>query len=226
MLNYYMDQLKAMLYVVPVVLIAISFHEFAHGFVSYKMGDPTPKQDGRLTLNPLKHLDILGTLCLLLFHMGWAKPVRINIACYKNKKWGMVLVSLAGPCMNFILAFLSLLIYGLLAVYGDPYSNAVYIGGVLAYYSAVINIGLGLFNLIPFPPLDGSNVLGALWSGAENIYNKIGPYRNLILIVLLVSGALSRPLGLASEAMLEGMWWAVRMILGIGMPGNAGDVYI
>lgn len=226
MLNYYIEQFKAMLYVAPVILIAISFHEFAHGFVSYKMGDPTPKQDGRLTLNPLKHLDILGSLCLLFFHMGWAKPVRINTACYKNKKWGTVLVSLAGPCMNFILAFVSLLIYGLLAVYGDPYSNLIYIGGVLAYYSAVINIGLGLFNLIPFPPLDGSNVLGELWSGVNEIYRKFGPYRNLILIVLLVSGVLSRPLGIANEAMLEGMWRVVKMILSIGMTGNTGDVYI
>lgn len=128
--------------------------------------------------------------------------------------------------MNFILAFVSLLIYGLLAVYGDPYSNLIYIGGVLAYYSAVINIGLGLFNLIPFPPLDGSNVLGELWSGVNEIYRKFGPYRNLILIVLLVSGVLSRPLGIANEAMLEGMWRVVKMILSMGMTGNTGDVYI
>jgi len=84
MLSYYMNQFKAMLYIAPGMLIAISFHEFAHGYVSYKMGDPTPKRDGRLTLNPFKHLDLMGTLCLLLFHMGWAKPVRINTACYKK----------------------------------------------------------------------------------------------------------------------------------------------
>lgn len=225
MLDYYISQIRAMLYTVPVILIAISFHEFAHGYVSYKMGDPTPKRDGRLTLNPLKHLDLMGTLCLLFFHMGWAKPVRINVACYKNRKKGIILVSLAGPIMNFLLAFLSMLIFGGLYKYGSPYSNGVYIGEMLAYYSAVINIGLGLFNLIPFPPLDGSNVLGEIVPKVEEFYYKIRPYRNLILILLLVSGVLSRPLGIANNMILNSMWSVVRMILGIGIPG-ATDIYI
>ena len=172
MLSYYMDQIKSMIYVIPVILIAISCHEFAHGYVSHKMGDPTPKADGRLTLNPFKHLDLAGTLCLLFFHMGWAKPVRINTAYYKNKKKGTILVSLAGPCMNFLLAFISLFIFGLLAKYGSETSYGIYIGEILAYYSAIINIGLGLFNLIPFPPLDGSNVLGEIWPKVNEFYYK------------------------------------------------------
>lgn len=224
MLSYYINQLRSMLYVAPVILIAISFHEFAHGYVSYKMGDPTPKRDGRLTLNPFKHLDVAGTLCLLFFHMGWAKPVRINTACYKNKKKGTILVSLAGPVMNFLLAFLSLVIYGLLLKYGSI-SRVVYIGVTLAYYSAVVNIGLGLFNLIPLPPLDGSNVLGEIIPKVNQYFYEIRRYSSLILIVLLVSGALSRPLGYANHVILNGMWKLVKMILQIGITGTT-DIYI
>lgn len=225
MLDYYMEQLKSMLYVAPVILIAISFHELAHGYVSYKMGDPTPKLDGRLTLNPFKHLDLAGTLCLLVFHMGWAKPVRINTAYYKNKKKGIILVSLAGPAMNFLLAFISLLIFGLLLKYGNVYSSAIYIVEMLSYYSAVINIGLGLFNLIPIPPLDGSNVLGEIVPKVNEFYYKIRAYRSIILIVLLVSGILSRPLGIANNVIIEGMWRLVKIILSIGTTG-ATSVYI
>lgn len=224
MLSYYINQLRSMLYVAPVILIAISFHEFAHGYVSYKMGDPTPKRDGRLTLNPFKHLDVAGTLCLLFFHMGWAKPVRINTACYKNKKKGTILVSLAGPVMNFLLAFLSLVIYGLLLKYGSI-SRVVYIGVTLAYYSAVVNIGLGLFNLIPLPPLDGSNVLGEIIPKVNQYFFEIRRYSSLILIVLLVSGALSRPLEYANHVILNGMWKLVKMILQIGITGTT-DIYI
>ena len=216
---------KSMFYAVPGILIAISFHEFAHGYVSYKMGDPTPKREGRLTLNPFRHLDLAGTLCLLFFHMGWAKPVRINTACYKNKKKGTILVSLAGPCMNFLLAFLSLLIYGILLKYGNVYSRAVYIGGMLSYYSTIVNIGLGLFNLIPLPPLDGSNVLREMIPKVNEWFFQIRRYSSLILVVLLVSGGLSRPLGYANSVILNVMWKVVRMILQIGITGTT-DMYI
>lgn len=95
--SYYFQQLRDILYIAPVVLIAIMGHEFAHGWVSNRLGDPTPRMDGRLTLNPLKHLDPFGTLCLIFFKMGWAKPVRINTRYYKNRKSGIIMVSLAGP---------------------------------------------------------------------------------------------------------------------------------
>lgn len=231
MLSYYMSQLKAVLYIAPGMLIAISFHEFAHGFVSYKLGDPTPQRDGRLTLNPFKHLDLIGTLCLLLFHMGWAKPVRINTAYYKNKKKGTILVSLAGPAMNFLLAFLSMVVYGLLYRYGILHYAAIAdsalfsIGLNVAYYSAVINVGLGVFNLIPVPPLDGSNVLGEIVPKVKEIYFRIRRYSNLVLIVLLMTGILSRPLGIIDNAILNGMWSIVKSILRIGIPGTT-DIYI
>ena len=100
-MNSILNKLIELLYTIPAVVIAISLHEAAHGLMSYKLGDPTPQKDGRLSLNPLKHFDPMGTLCLIFFHFGWAKPVQVNPRYYKNKKMGMVLVSLAGPLMNF-----------------------------------------------------------------------------------------------------------------------------
>ena len=101
------EQLKLLIYTAPATLLAIAAHEFAHGLASYWLGDPTPKRDGRLSLNPLRHLDLLGTVCMLIFHFGWAKPVLVNPQYYKKPNQGMALAALAGPGMNLILAFLS-----------------------------------------------------------------------------------------------------------------------
>lgn len=211
--SYYFQQLRDILYIAPVVLIAIMGHEFAHGWVSNRLGDPTPRMDGRLTLNPLKHLDPFGTLCLIFFKMGWAKPVRINTRYYKNRKSGIIMVSLAGPFMNFILAFLSLLLFGLLGKYGSAASSSVSVFLRLFYYSAVMNIGLGVFNLIPIPPLDGSNVLAELWPGVSAFYQRIRPYRTWILVILLASGALSRTLGTANTHILNSLGGIVNLLL-------------
>lgn len=136
MLRYYITQLQVILYVAPVMLLAIIVHECAHGWVSDKLGDPTPRMSGRLTLNPLKHLDPMGTLCLLVFHMGWANPVPINPYYYKDRKKGLILVSLAGPIANMLLACISILLEGLLLLYAP---NTVFFQtlAVLFWYSAV-----------------------------------------------------------------------------------------
>ncbi|MGN0371182.1 MAG: site-2 protease family protein [Enterocloster sp.] len=215
--GYYLAQLRVMLYAAPVILLAISCHEYAHGWVSDRLGDPTPRRDGRLSLNPFHHLDPLGTLCLLLFHMGWAKPVRINVSYYKEREKGIILVSLAGPMMNFLLAFLSLLIRGLLVKFGNLQFLMIHIFLLLTYYSAVINIGFGLFNLIPLPPLDGSNVLEAIWPAAGVFYQRIRPYRQILLILLLVSGCLTIPLGMANRQITGSMWALVKKLLRIGV---------
>ncbi len=166
---------QTLIYVAPATLLAVSLHEFAHGYVSYKLGDMTPKYDGRLTLNPFKHLDVWGTLCLLVFHVGWAKPVRINTRNYKNKKRDTILVAAAGVVMNFLLAFVCMILHGLLYKYGSSglILNYLY---VLTYYGAVLNIGLGVFNLIPIPPLDGSNILAEIFPRVAEFYWKIRPY--------------------------------------------------
>ena len=199
-----MSQYIGYLYSIPAVLIAIILHEYAHGFVSWKLGDPTPKKDGRLSLNPLNHLDPIGTLCLLVFHMGWAKPVEINPNYYKNPKLGTVLVSLAGPVTNFIIAFISM--FGLVKI-GTQ--------GVLfwiLYDLVIINIGLGIFNLIPIPPLDGSKVLSAVLP--ERLYFGYMKYEKYFMLVLLVAmylGVLSTPINWLNEkvfyAMLDVVYW-------------------
>lgn len=159
------NQLIGILLSAPGVLIAITFHEFAHGYVAYKLGDDTAKMQGRLSLNPLHHLDPIGTLMLLVAGFGWGKPVEVNPRNYTRKmsmEKGEALVSLAGPLMNFILAIIFTLIY--CAIYkftGFKFltSNVGNIVKVLLSSVISINIGLGVFNLIPLPPLDGSKII-------------------------------------------------------------------
>lgn len=208
--------MNSLLYVAPAALLAISVHEMAHGYMSDHLGDPTPRRDGRLSLNPFHHLDLWGTLCLIFFHIGWAKPVRVNAAYYRDKKKGMILVSLAGPVSNFLLAFLSMLLYGISGRFGRNASIGYHLQ-LLCYYSAILNVGLGLFNLIPCPPLDGSNVAAELFPGVRNFYLKIRRFSPLILVILVVSGILSRPLSALNDVIINGMWSVVRAILSFGI---------
>lgn len=142
----------------PALLIALTVHEFAHGYVADKMGDPTARYSGRLSLNPMAHFDLFGTLCLLLFHFGWAKPVPINPRNFKNAKWGTVAVSLAGPMANFIVALISGFIMGAMEHFVPVNTLSEFLYTVV-YFCLMMNAGLMVFNLIPIPPLDGSKVL-------------------------------------------------------------------
>ena len=158
-------QLMALLLSAPGVLIAITFHEFAHGYAAYKLGDNTAKNEGRLSLNPLDHLDPIGTLMLLVAGFGWGKPVHVNPRNYTRKmsmEKGEAIVSLAGPLMNFILALIFTLIYCAIYKFVGISFIASNIGGIimtLIISTISINIGLGVFNLIPLPPLDGSKII-------------------------------------------------------------------
>jgi len=136
-----------------VLVICLTVHEFSHAWVALKMGDPTAEQNGRLSLNPLVHLDLWGTLMILFVHFGWAKPVPINPNNFRDYKKGIILTSLAGPISNFLMAILGAFI----ARFIYPINNA----GLIMFIDTfvVLNIVLGLFNLLPFPPLDGSRLI-------------------------------------------------------------------
>lgn len=158
-------QLVVLLLSAPGVLIAITFHEFAHGYIAYKLGDNTAKNEGRLSLNPLDHLDPIGTLLLLVAGFGWGKPVHVNPRNYTRKismEKGEAIVSLAGPLMNFILAIIFTLIYCAIYKFADITFMTSNIGRIILILisgTISVNIGLGVFNLIPLPPLDGSKII-------------------------------------------------------------------
>lgn len=202
------------------MLIALTFHEVAHGFAAYKLGDPTAKSMGRLSLNPLKHIDPLGALCMVLFHFGWARPVPIDTRYFKKPKRDMALTAAAGPIMNFILAFFGVLVQRLLALwfYSSPAQtqfayNLQSAALTLFGYFAVLNISLGVFNLIPVPPLDGSRIF--LIFLPRKYYFGIMKYERYIqlgLMLLLWLGILNRPLSAAVSWVSSGMQWAVSWI--------------
>ena len=158
-------QLLGLLLSAPGVLIAITFHEFAHGYAAYKLGDDTAKNQGRLSLNPLDHLDPIGTLMLLVAGFGWGKPVEVNPRNYTRKmsmEKGEAIVSAAGPLMNFVLAIIFTLLYFAIYKFAGYSFMASTIGGIIMLLissTISINIGLGVFNLIPLPPLDGSKII-------------------------------------------------------------------
>lgn len=177
---------------IPAIIIGFSFHEFAHAYASNKFGDPTPGNQGRLTLSPLAHIDIIGFILILLAGFGWAKPVQINPRYYKNPRRDELIVSLAGPFTNLVVAFLSALI---LRVVVDlaPYDNAVInnLLNVIAYI-IWINIILFFFNLIPLPPLDGFAIVRELLPYRQSrIVWYLERYSSVILIIILLTGVVS-----------------------------------
>ncbi len=221
MLSEFLSNLPIYILSLPVALLALSFHETAHGYVALKLGDQTARNFGRLSLNPLRHIDILGFLCMVFFHFGWAKPVPINTRNFKNPRRDMALTGLAGPVSNLILATLSVLLLRLCTFVSGHFFAAdlqllpQYFSGlsdvapsigftmfsifsVIVYLGVIINIGYAIFNLIPVPPLDGSRIfyvfLPTRWYFAVMKYERI---IMLALFVLLWLGFLDVPLNFA-----------------------------
>lgn len=195
---------------VPITLIALTGHEFAHGWVSTKLGDPTPKMQGRLTFNPLAHLDVVGTLLMIFTGFGWAKPVIVNPRYYKDTKKGMALTAAAGPLANLIMAFIALLIYAILFAvnrkFGLGIDGAVEAVGFIARIFAVRNLCFMVFNIIPIPPLDGAKVLGMLLpDGAYYKMLQYERYSMILIMVLSLTGVFSSIIGTGVNIVMNGI---------------------
>ena len=204
----------------PCILIALSGHELAHGWMAWKLGDPTARNMGRLTLNPLKHLDPMGTLAMVLFGFGWARPVPINPRYFKNNRRDFALTALAGPLANFIMGFIGLLLAHIVAVLIGVFTPTTNFGA--SVWQAVfdmtltfctINLSLGVFNLIPVPPLDGSRIF-LVWLPPKYYFGvmKYERYIQLGLMVLLWFGFVSVPLGYAVKSLYAAMDWLITRI--------------
>ncbi len=169
------------IYLIPAVVISLTVHEYCHARMAAKLGDPTPKEDGRLSLNPLRHIDIFGFIVMLLVRFGWAKPVRVNPMYFENPRKGMMITAIAGPISNLILCVISSLLFFFSSVFGLPAFLVVFF-----YYMTMLNIGLAVFNLIPIHPLDGSRVVGYFAPGFASFMARNGNIIQMIFIALLI----------------------------------------
>lgn len=202
---------------VTAALLCICLHELSHGLVAYKLGDDTARQRGRLTLNPIKHLDLMGLFMMLVFHVGWAKPVPVNPNYFKNPKRGMALVALAGPVMNLFICVLGLLLYGMLLYPLSGSAVGEYVLDFLILMSSM-SVGLAVFNLLPLPPLDGSKVLFSFipdeWYYKLMHYERYG---SIIIFILFATGAVNRPVSAAVDAVFSMLVYFAQLGLDIVM---------
>jgi len=210
-----MESLKwaiaALLLSLPIIILALSVHETAHGLIANALGDPTAKNFGRLSLNPAKHLDPIGFICMIAFGFGWAKPVPINTRYFKKPKRDMALSAIAGPVSNLLLALvfagllkIFLLCMPLITISSTFGANLVYFVYILLTLGVQLNVSLAVFNLLPIPPLDGSKIL-YMFLPPNLLYKFIEyeRYISLILLVLLAVGVLTIPLSFISNAILS-----------------------
>jgi Zn-dependent protease len=228
-----------------IIFLILPVHEFAHAWAAHKMGDDTAAYAGRLTMNPLAHVDIFGAVCLLITGFGWAKPVPINPIKFKNQRLGTALTAAAGPASNLSVAIIALLAYriitvtsffrdGLASLYkqysnideilSQPLSasamekaangaNYMYFILIILEFFIVINIGLAIFNLIPIPPLDGSKILSYFTSYKVDMWiQKNYMIINLVFMFIIISGALSTPLGWIRNIIVHGLWFITGFI--------------
>lgn len=201
----------------PIVLMALSLHETAHGYVAYKLGDPTARSLGRLTLNPIKHLDPIGFICMILFGFGWAKPVPIESRYFKKPRRDVALTAVAGPVSNLLLATVFAFLYGIAEIAISHYQSFVgfpnetafllaYHFMIFLYYGVALNVTLAVFNLLPIPPLDGSRIVSAfLPPKIAYKYFKYERIISMVLMILLFVGVLSPVISVASDFITDAL---------------------
>lgn len=216
-----LDNLYMMLITVSSCLLCVTVHECCHGLAAYAMGDPTAKQAGRLTLNPLKHIDLVGLVMLVLVKFGWAKPVPVDMRRFRNPEAGMALTALAGPLGNVVLTAVAMMLHAVCYFYQLYYESALWSYlDTFCVYTALLSAGLGIFNLIPVPPLDGSKILFSVlppkWYLMLMRYERYGM---IILMVLLVLGVLDAPLNLMRNGLIDLLdpvcSWPFRLLVSI-----------
>lgn len=191
---------------VPTILIASTVHEYAHGWAAYKLGDPTAKAAGRLTLNPLKHIDPIGALCMILFRFGWSKPVPINEYNFERREVDTALTALAGPVSNILLALLT----GLVNLIFKPDPSSIF--SVILMVFASINISLAVFNLLPIPPLDGHKIVRALLPKKLRYYwEKLEKFSIIIILIFVLPFS---PLSVWTSSFLIGTITKLLSLLG------------
>jgi len=215
------ETLEFYILMIPVLLISLTFHEFSHGYIAYRLGDNTAKDAGRLTLNPLKHLDPIGTLMMFVARIGWAKPVPVNPSFFRNRKMGMMLTSIAGPLSNLVMAFMSA--FPLQVVFFTSY-RTINTGTGAAYYLFqfllllfYINVNLAIFNLFPIPPLDGSKILSAvLPADAYFRFMRYEQYIGLafLVIVMFFKTGFGKIISFFSDPISESMLWVAGKVVG------------
>ncbi|MBR7143286.1 MAG: site-2 protease family protein [Clostridia bacterium] len=217
-MNYLFDTVVELLYLLPVILISLPVHEIAHGYVALKMGDDTARRAGRLTLNPAAHFDLWGTLMIILFRFGWARPVPINPFHFKKRRLGIVLVSLAGPLSNFLLALVTMVIHKLLwllAMHVELTYQLENLFSILFTFTSLfmhINLSWALFNLLPISPLDGSKLVVAfLPARARDWILQRERYGMIVLLVLFLLDDYVLP-GLVSIPMTLGVSGLLRLL--------------
>jgi len=192
---------------IPVLLFAITIHEYAHGRAALWLGDPTAKNMGRLSFNPLPHIDPFGAICLFLFNFGWAKPVPVDPRYFRNIRKGIIFMSLCGPLANLSAAFLAGLLIRFLLLPFEVYLKTL-------VYLILMNIGLGLFNLLPLPPLDGSHVLeNLLPPKAARKYEEIGRYGPILLIGIILLDNFART-GILNRILITPMFYLAHLFAG------------
>ena len=202
------------LLMLPGLILALTFHEYAHAKMSDRLGDPTPEAQGRLTLNPLMHMDIMGTICLLFAGFGWGKAVEVNPTYYRNPARDSMLVAAAGPIINFILAFILFIVLAFISIFGDFTSELIEILYTMVLYGAYLNISLGVFNLLPFPPLDGSKIFRYFLKGkAKDFLYTLEQYSWIIIIILFITEIPSIIITPVVDWIANAMLWIIITII-------------